>query len=398
ESLAGIDVGQGINTIVPENTKTKSIELAPDANHQYGLYFTSNPSNAEIYQAASDLDISAADGQDINIFNQGSGDLVLATDLDSYLYLDSAKSVYIRNKAGVIDTNSSIDSAGTIYANKFSDGTTQISAGLVTGAKSVTTNTLITTLVQNSGNIDIQTTSQNGSITFATNGSGNIVFSTDPDSFITTSMDAHFEVRPNGTGDIKLIGDADSDIFIGDGGGANYAKFDQNGLLTFAGLARPIRTISLAPEYPAAIKKAYPNGQGRLTADYEITQLDNHAYYNWTSSDPNYQEYEVSVRVHLPKNFAGWNLTNPFKINAWTDDFLNTFLDATVYDSKGELDPSVTFANLIPDTDLTWQSINLTPSGIYTPDSWITLVLHYSASNAANVRTGEITLDYLSSN
>lgn len=50
-----------------------------------------------------------------------------------------------------------------------------------------------------------------------------------------------------GTGDVLLNTDADTDLFIGDGGVTNYARFDATGTLTFSGSGRPFSEIFLLP-------------------------------------------------------------------------------------------------------------------------------------------------------
>lgn len=84
---------------------------------------------------------------------------------------------------------------------------------------------------------------------------------------LTSASNGHITVTPNGTGDVKIVtsGNAGSYLYIGDGGTTNYAQFDTNGALSFAGAARPYSEIILTADdaiFPGAAACATGSNAG----------------------------------------------------------------------------------------------------------------------------------------
>lgn len=113
---------------------------------------------------------------------------------------------------------------------------------------------------------------------------------------ITSAANGNISVTPNGTGDIRLVvsGNASQDVFIGDGGTTNYAKFDTNGSLSFSGAARPYSELIFDP-----IDSVVPVANGCTKTQ---TDAANHSYF--TNDCDAATDEKANWQFKMPSNYA----------------------------------------------------------------------------------------------
>jgi hypothetical protein len=78
-----------------------------------------------------------------------------------------------------------------------------------------------------------------------------------------------------------------------------------------AGTLRSLASVGLVPEYDNAI----PMGDGTDNFGTLSLKYDNaHNYYEWTTSEPTTQDYDIIVRYRLPDGFSSFDGTAPIKL------------------------------------------------------------------------------------
>jgi len=109
-------------------------------------------------------------------------------------------------------------------------------------------------------------------------------------------------------------------------GSGNYFQFDTVNGPTYAGTARPIKTITLRPEYAGAVLTTF-NGSsadgsvtGTMTSSAETSGYFRN-YYQWFRSQTTQNYYTVAVRATLPQDFSSWSTnTDAIIVNYYTTD------------------------------------------------------------------------------
>lgn len=151
------------------------------------------------------------------------------------------------------------------------------------------------------GSLTVGTVTSQGSLSFTTASNGDMVF------------------QPNGTGAIKLIAGSGG-VKIGDGGTTNYAKFDSNGSLSFAGAARPYSEITLLPS-----DAVLPSTGGCTLATTDDT---NHSFKTLDCASA--ADQWANWQFKLPATYQ--NGTNVQVDVYWTDTASTTTTDGPRFD------------------------------------------------------------------
>ena len=107
---------------------------------------------------------------------------------------------------------------------------------------------------------------------------------------VTTAANGAISLAPNGSGSVTINTSGGGSTKIGDGGTTNYAAFDQNGVLTFSGSARPFSEIDLAP-----VDAVIP-GSGGCTL---------------TTTDDTNMSYKTIDCAHGSSQWANWQFKMP---------------------------------------------------------------------------------------
>jgi hypothetical protein len=210
----------------------------------------------------------------------------------------------------------------------------------------------------------------------------------------TVQQTAAFNISGNGTVGSNLMVGGDS-AFSGNvtlGSASSGALFDANHQLTFSGSARHTKRIRLAAEYANMVLD--PGAQqhviGTMTTGYDMTSRM--SYYNWTTKQTDYdQTYDMVVQVPIPNDFDGFS--GNLHISTYTTDVTNGTVKAEIVTS-GNQHP-LNFVSASPTAANTWHDASLTiPSGTYTAGDYLTIIIRPSSISNANVRIGNIYMDY----
>lgn len=141
--------------------------------------------------------------------------------------------------------------------------------------------------------------------------------------------------------------------------------------------------ISLSPQYTnASYTPDGTNNVGRMKLD--VTGGEN--FYEWSTTRPTTQDYDINVRFRVPENFAGW------APNGVQMQYLNgsgSTATISVLDTTDAADTSGT------GTANTSGTVNLSPSGTYTTGGYMTVVIKMAATNAGSAKVGFLNINWL---
>ena len=187
--------------------------------------------------------------------------------------------------------------------------------------------------------------------------------------------------------------------------GSNSFTFDVDSGPSYAGTARPTKTITLSPEYPGAVLTDFYGGgtdtstTGTMTSDAETVPASNiRSYYSWERGASGQHFYTVAVRVTLPEDFSAWSTSNAAVVNYITESATSTDSDVDVriyLEGNGTVD-----ASSIDNASVTWAT---TSFGSTDLDLWNaageTAVIYLRLGSASGnfARVGDIELSYLAS-
>ncbi len=179
-----------------------------------------------------------------------------------------------------------------------------------------------------------------------------------------------------------------------------------NHQVRYNGNARNTKTIALVPEFAGIV--LHPDGAnntGTLTSDIDTTAGAFRNYYNWTTTQATAQDYDLYVRIPVPRDFAAFNSSGNSNIvvcyYVWTDDTTSSVVTAQLYDTASASAGTFTAT---PTANSTWQQkcsttqYNNGGSGTFTVngDTYITVDMHFAAGTNKNTRISAFTIDYLS--
>ena len=185
------------------------------------------------------------------------------------------------------------------------------------------------------------------------------------------------------------------------GTGSNTVIFTASGGLQASGTAQHVKSIALSAEYAGAVLDAQSdtagpvdcsaNNSGTMTSGFDSSNHMN--YYNWTSSSGTTQCYDVVAQVTVPNDWASWASSDPINIQTKTDNTSNSAVSFEILNGSGTADGYYNYGSWTVGTS--WADSGSTGfNGTYTAGSTITFKIRLSAKSGANVKVGNITLNY----
>lgn len=226
-------------------------------------------------------------------------------------------------------------------------------------------------------------------------------------------------------------------IYIGDLGGGDHANVTTTALrigtgwergiviesggstgegFAYTGAGRPVKTLTLSPEYPGAVLTASDSATtiGTMTSDASPSAaLSNfQQYYEWNSSQSSLQDYTIAVRITLPKDFSAWATADTamtIRFNTELTSSNANKLDVLVYNTDTSLSasdqgtPVVYRQAQVSTTQKTWTTITITASELDSGTArdidaaGETMVIYLKLYSKDNnyVQVGDIVLNYL---
>ena len=188
--------------------------------------------------------------------------------------------------------------------------------------------------------------------------------------------------------------------FTGTQGGANtFLKNDGAGNLTWGATAVGNGSGSIV-EYQAE----YPNSTyfssgavavGQLSTDYDTTNKEN--FYHWVSTRSALNDYWVSARVKVPKNFSTWTTGSGITLRYRTTSTSNAvnYVNVRVLDTAGATITSFGSGQLLSSTASTWRTTPLPISGgTFTPGGSITVLFKLATTTAGTADIGKINFNW----
>jgi hypothetical protein len=127
---------------------------------------------------------------------------------------------------------------------------------------------------------------------------------------------------------------------------------------------------------------------------------DNHNYYEWTTSEPTTQDYDIVVRYRLPDGFSSFDATEPIKLfNMVSDDSGNTKASIALYDTNNAVVTLAATGGTFSTPWLTllqnesWQETTVTKTdGTFTAGGYVTIKIRLLADQGDTADVGELTL------
>jgi hypothetical protein len=201
----------------------------------------------------------------------------------------------------------------------------------------------------------------NGSLSIASNGTGQIVLGTVTDNMTLTS--GTLEPVLNGT-------------------------------------ARHAKSISLNAEYTGSVLDAANDAtcsganNGSMNSGYDLANRQN--YYRWTTTQVGAQCYDIVVQVPIPSDFAAW-APSFASISRYASVNTANTINLDIRDTTGTVASGFAYADITPATASTWNTATYTSlNGTYTPGGYMTIRVRLTSPTSGDVRVGNITLNYLS--
>ena len=170
-----------------------------------------------------------------------------------------------------------------------------------------------------------------------------------------------------------------------------------------AGTLRSLASVGLIPEYDNATPM--PDGAdnfGTLSLQY----ADSHNYYEWTTSEPTTQDYDIVIRYRLPDGFSSFDASVPIKLYNYLPGALNTNTRVKVQlkDTDGATvlpisSTGSTYASgwlTLAQNTSAWTETTITivgtPFDATDAGKYITLIIELYAYQSEKADVGELTL------
>ncbi len=153
--------------------------------------------------------------------------------------------------------------------------------------------------------------------------------------------------------------------------------------------------LSLIPLYPNAVyTQSGTTAVGQLT-NSGATGTEN--LYRWTTSRATLQDYWMSVRVQVPKNFNHWESASgvQLRLRTATTGAADNYITFRMRDTAGADVALGNNASLKSTVASTWRTNTVTGiTGTYTPLGYITLLIKVAATSAGVTDLGYINLNW----
>ena len=311
--------------------------------------------------------------------NADGGDILIIDTTNSQVEIYNQLGIGMTPSAGVeLDVTGDADISATLKvgtgdAFQVADTGAVTSVGLNAGSGNVYT----------SGNIY---TTGSGSMTSAnglTVSGGNISITTTGTITQTQNAQVSFAGNVNATNGLDVT---NADLTVG---GTKFTVSQATGDTVIAGTLRSLASIGLIPEYD----NAAPQGDGTDNfGTLSLKYASAHNYYEWTTSEPTTQDYDIVVRYRLPDGFSSFDAAAPIKLwNMVSSTPGSTAIDVTMYDTTGS---AVTLNNgaTLQNTSWTETTITMTGTPTFTAGGYVTIIIKMSADQGKVADVGELTL------
>ncbi|HUD11540.1 MAG TPA: hypothetical protein VMS08_03945 [Candidatus Saccharimonadia bacterium] len=201
-------------------------------------------------------------------------------------------------------------------------------------------------------------------------------------------------------------GSSPSDVFLVSpsgqvriGSSSNNVTYSAStGEPTLTGTAEHTRLVTIPAEYAGATFAASgTNNSGTMTAT-NMTTSPFRNYYDWKTTQPSAQNYDIWVKVPLPTDFTAFPSGQEICLDVYASATTADTIKLTMYDTTNTA-VTLSTSDLTPTSATTWQnkcSSSIT-SGTYTANNDMTLDFTLTApATTGEVRIGDITYSYLS--
>ena len=159
--------------------------------------------------------------------------------------------------------------------------------------------------------------------------------------------------------------------------------------VTVDGTITQLRSVGLIPEYDNAAPM--PDGAdnfGTLSLQY----ANSHNYYEWTTSEPTTQDYDIVIRYRLPDGFSSFDAAAPIKLyNKVSSAPGATKVDVTMLDTAGSA-VTLTGGAALQNTAWTESTITIDGTRTFTAGGYVTIIIKMSADQGKVADIGELTL------
>ncbi len=143
----------------------------------------------------------------------------------------------------------------------------------------------------------------------------------------------------------------------------------------------------------AALQADGSDNVGQLSLTHD--NLSERNFYQWTSTRPTLQDYDVLVRYTLPDSFVRWDEAVTLEYRSTSAAAADNKLDVQIYDTNGV--PVTLSGSALNLVGTGWNAARLefTGSPTWTPGEEILLRLKLSSRNEAQMQLGDLRLHYV---
>jgi hypothetical protein len=189
-------------------------------------------------------------------------------------------------------------------------------------------------------------------------------------------------------GNLAITGN--SNIVFNTDGTDKFIIYGATGNAVTKGTLTQSNSIGMIPEYDnATLIGDGDDNFGTLCVLYQAP----HNYYEWTTSEPTVQDYDIVLRYRLPEGFSEFDADVPIKIwNNVSANTANTFITVTMLDTNG-IDVPLTDGSNLKNIGWTESTVKMNTMGrTLTPGGYITIKIRMSADQGQKVDVGELSL------
>ena len=315
---------------------------------------------------------------------------------------DGTPGVALNGEDAYIEGTLEVDSAVT-----FDNGLTITAGALAVNSDSITADGATLT-INAGGTVDIQDAlSVAGALTGVTTLASNDDWTWSATTPAITINSTEVFTVSDGT-DTFTVNTSGSLFSFSDG--TNSFTFDVDSGPSYAGTARPARSIVLSPEYSGAVLTEYygagtdTNTTGTMTSDADTTQGTSiRTFYSWERGAATQHFYTVAVRVTLPPDFSAWATSNALDVEYITENATstNSDVDVRVYNENS----ATIVGSDVDNASVSWATATIDDSVLDdgAGSEWdaagetAVIYLRMGSQSGNYARVGDITLNYLSS-
>ncbi len=183
------------------------------------------------------------------------------------------------------------------------------------------------------------------------------------------------------------------------GAASTFLKNDGAGALTWSAVtvgSSSGNILSLHPEYNNAVYFASGSTTVGTLTYASSGALDN--YYRWTTTRTTAQDYWISVRVQVPKNFTHFDTASgiQLRLRTATRQLADNYVTARLVDTANATVALTSNTTLTGSTVNTWRTHTLqnVTSGTYTAGGYITVLLKLAAKSTGWIDVGFVNFNW----